>query len=159
MDTKYDEQFLLIKATIKSNKQEADKNHKETNEKLTLITDNLQVLIELMTDKTNIQKSSPAYKDTQTYLDPTTVVPTNNRDPPLEGGHTTKIHGMWTLKHEIRSPKFYELLIKTELKGYTALYLKNFFNRINMSLNAVTRLREYLLPYYQSIKRYSEIEE
>ena len=59
----------------------------------------------------------------------------------LEGGHSTKMCGMWTLKHEISSPKFYELLIKKELKGDTAMDLKNFFNHIKMYLNAVTRLR------------------
>ena len=57
------------------------------------------------------------------------------------GGNSTNIDGMWTLKHEISSPKLYELLIKTELKGDIALDLKNFFNQIKMSLNAVTRLR------------------
>ena len=65
-----------------------------------------------MMDKTNISKSSSAQKDASTPPDPTTVVPTNRRDPPLEGGHSTKISGMWTLKHEISSQKFYELLIK-----------------------------------------------
>ena len=76
----------------------------------------------------------------------------------LEGGHSTKIRGMWTLKHEISSPKFYELLIKTEIKGDTALDLKNFFNHIKISLNSVTRLIEDLLPGYQSIKRHSDFE-
>ena len=112
MDTKSDEQFLVIKAIIEANKQESDKNHKETNEKLTLLTDKLQVLTALMTDKTNISKSSPEQKDTSTPPDSTTVVPTNNMAPPLEGGHSNKIRGMWTLKYEIISPKFYELLIK-----------------------------------------------
>ena len=98
-----------------------------------------------MMDQTNISKYSPFQKDTSTPPDPTTMVPTNMRDPPLEGGKSTKIGGMWTLKHYISSPKFYELLIKTELKGDTALDLKNFFNHIKMCLNAVTRLREDLL--------------
>ena len=48
---------------------------------------------------------------------------------------------MWTMKHDIRSPKFYELLIKTEIKVDTAMDLKNFYNHINMYLNAMTRLR------------------
>ena len=95
MDTKSDEQFLVIEATIEAKKQEADKNHKETNEKLTLLTDSLQVLTALMTDKTNFSKSSPYQKDTSTPPDSTTVIPTNNRDPPLEGGHSTKICGIW----------------------------------------------------------------
>ena len=79
--------------------------------------------------------------DSPKYCDTTTVVLSNNKDPPLEGEHSTKISGMWTLKHEIISPKFYELLINKELKVDTALDLKNFFNHINMSLNVVTRLR------------------
>ena len=40
-------------------------------------------------------------------------VTADRRAPLLEGGHSTKIGSMWTLKHEISSPKFYELLIKT----------------------------------------------
>ena len=58
--------------------------------------------------------------------DPTTLVPPNNKATPLEGGNYTKICGMWTLKHNTSSPKLYELLIKTKLKGDTALDLKNF---------------------------------
>ena len=112
-----------------------------------------------MMDQTNISKFSPAQKDTSTPPYPTTVVLANRRAPPLEGVQSTKIGVMWTLKHEIRSPKFYELLINTELKGDTDLYLKNFYNNINMSLNTVTRLRKYLLHYYRSIKRHSRFEE
>ena len=123
------------------------------------IKETLKVFTTFMMDQTNISKSSPTLKDTSTPLDPTTVVPTNRRDPPLEGGHSTRIGGMWTLKHEISSPKFYEILIKTELKGDTAMDLKKFFNHINMSLNAVTRIREDLLPDYQYIKKHSEFEE
>ena len=87
------------------------------------------------------------------------MVPTNKRAPPLEGDHSENIGDMWTLKHEISSPRFYELLIKIELKGDTDLYLKDFFNQIKMCLNAVNRLREDLLLDYQSIKRHSEFEE
>ena len=116
-------------------------NHKTTNEKITLLTENLQVLTSLMTDKTNISKSSPPKKDTSTPTYPTTVIPTNKRAPPLEGGISYKIRGMWTLKHEISSPKFCELLIKTEPKGDTSLDIKNFYNHTKMCLNAVTRLR------------------
>ena len=90
-----------------------------------------------MMDQTNNSKSSPNQKVTSTPTDPTTMVPSNSRAPPLEGGHYTKIGGMWTLKHEIRSPKFYELLIKTELKGDTALDVKNLW----------TYKRNYLSTY------------
>ena len=131
----------------------------KTDEKLTHLTENLQVLAALMMDQTNISKYSPTQKDASTPPDPTTVIPTKRRDSPLEGGKSIKIGGMWTLKHEIRSPKFYELLIKTELKGDTVMYLKNFFNQIKICLNEVTRLREDLLPAYHFIKKPSEFEE
>ena len=49
---------------------------------------------------------------------------------------------MWTLKYEIRSQKFYELLIKKELKCNTAMDLKNLYNHIKTCLNVVTRLGE-----------------
>ena len=107
----------------------------------------------------NTMSSSPTQKYKSTPPDPTTVVPANSRYPPLEGGHCTKIGGMWTLKHEIISPKFYELLIKTELKGDAALSLKNFYNHIKMFLDAVNRLQKELLPSYQYIKRNSQFEE
>ena len=68
------------------------------------------------------------------------MVPDNKKDPTLEGGHSTKIGGMWTLKHEIKSPKLYKLLIKTDLKGDTALELKNFYKYINMCINAMASL-------------------
>ena len=101
-----------------------------------------------MMDQTNNSKSSPTKNDTSTPLEPTTMVTTNRRATPLEVGHSIKIGGTWNLKHEISSPKFYEILTKTELKGDTALDIKNFFNRIDMSLNDVTRLIEDLLPDY-----------
>ena len=56
-----------------------------------------------------------------------------------------KINGMWTLKHETSLPKLYEILINIELKYDTAMDLKNFYNHINLCMNAVTRLQEYLL--------------
>ena len=103
--------------------------------------------------------SSPTYKYTSTPTEPPPMVPTNRRSPLLEGGHSTEIGGMCNLKHDIRSPKFYELLIKIEFKGDTALNLNTFYYHIKMCLNAATRLREDFLLGYQSIKRYSEFEE
>ena len=106
----------------------------------------------------NMLKYSPSHRYSTKPQDPTTVGTDSRRDPPLDYGHSTKIEGIWTLKHEIISPKLYELLIKTELKGDTALYLKNFFNHINMCPNLVTKLQEDLLTSYQFFKRHSEYE-
>ena len=64
--------------------------------------------------------------DSTKAQDPNTAFPTNKKVPPLEGGHSTQIGGMWTFKHEIISPKFYDLLINTKLKGKNDLDLNNF---------------------------------
>ena len=81
MDTKYDEDFLVIEATIEANKQQSDKTHKNNNEKITLITENQRetneklketnekltlILTAMNIDKNNISKYSPAQKDTFT---------------------------------------------------------------------------------------------
>ena len=83
MDTKSGEQFLAIEATIGANKQEADNNQLNNDEKLTLLTENLQKLTTLMMYQTNIYKSSPSQKDTLTPPEPTTVVHTSRRAPSL----------------------------------------------------------------------------
>ena len=69
------------------------------------------------------------------------MVPVNRRDTIFDGGQSTKFGGMRNLKHDIISPKFYEILIKTELEGDTALDLNKFYNHINMCLNEVNRLQ------------------
>ena len=87
------------------------------------------------------------------------MVPANRISPPLDSEQSTKIDGMWTLKYEIISPIFYELLVNIELKGDTDMELKNFYNHIKMCLNSVNRLREDLLTGYHSINRHSEFAE
>ena len=89
----------------------------------------------------------------------TTSVPNKKKSPRLEGGHSTKIGGMWTLTHEIILPKLYKLIINTELKGNTSLDLKNFYNHIKMCVNAMNRLQENFLSGCQFIKRHSYLEE
>ena len=66
---------------------------------------------------------------------------------------------MWNIKHDIRSPKLYEILINTKLKVDTAMELGNFYNHIKMCLNMVTGLQEDILPVYHYIKIHSEFEE
>ena len=85
---------------------------------MTKLSEDFKTMFAVISDQINKSNQintmlySPTQKDTSTPPDPTTVVPANRRVPPLEGGNFTKIGGMWTLKHEIISPKFYELLIK-----------------------------------------------
>ena len=92
--------------TLEANSQYFD-------EKMKNITEDLTAMITSMMYHIKISKSSPDRKDSTKAQDPTTVVPDDKRDSPLEGGNFTKIGGMRTLKHEINPPKFYELLIKT----------------------------------------------
>ena len=90
---------------------------------------------------------------------PDTMVPDNKKAPTVQGRHSLKIGGMWILKHEIRLPKFYGILLKTEIKGYTALDRKNIYNHIKMCLKTVSRLQEELISDYHSTKRHSYFEE
>ena len=104
-------------------------NKQDSGEKMMKLTEDVKaMLISSITSITyhiNTFKSFPTQKYSPKPPYPTTVVPSNRRDLPLGGGQSTKIGGMWTLKHEIISPKFYELLVKTELKGDTSVNLKN----------------------------------
>ena len=133
MDNKSDDQLLTIQAMIEAKKINYDEKTKN-------LTADFTGMISQMMDQIKISKSAPEKKDSPKAQYITTVVPDNKKDPPLEGGHFTKNGGIWTLKHEISSPKFYGLLINTELKGDTALDLKNFYKHIKMCLNDVTRL-------------------
>ena len=69
-----------------------------------------------MTDKNQNSNYSLDKMDSPKAQDPTTLLPANNNTPPLEGGNSTKIGGMWSLIHNINPQKLYELLIKTQLK-------------------------------------------
>ena len=108
MDNKSDEQFLVVQDEIDVNKQETEKKEINTDEKLTHITEDLKVLTATITsimDQNKNSKFSPAQKNTSNPPYPTTVVPYNRKFPPLDGRNSTKICGMWTLKHEIISQK------------------------------------------------------
>ena len=112
-----------------------------------------------MMDQNKNSGSSPDKKDSPKAQDNNTVVLSNKKAQSLECGHSTKNVGMWNIKHENNSRKFYELLLKTEVKGDTDMDLKNFYKHINICLNAVTRLQEYILPTHQSIKKKPEFAE
>ena len=84
-----------------------------------------------------MESPNPQYYDT--------VVLSNNISQPLEVEYS-KNNLVWNIKHDKSLPQFYELLIKIELKWETALELNNFYNHSKMCVNAVTRLKEYLIP-------------
>ena len=86
----------------------------------------------------------------------TNMIPSNKRDRILEGVNSLKNGGVWSLKNDISSPKSYELFINKALKGDTAVDLKRLHSHFKMCINTVTRLQEYPLTDYQSIKRHAE---
>ena len=110
MDNKSDEQLLIIQAEIEANKKESD-------EKMKKLTEYLKAIIKSTITSTMVQMEmyKPPKENRYSPKDeyPTTVVLANRRAPPLNSGHSTKIGGIWNLKHDIISPKFYEILIKT----------------------------------------------
>ena len=152
INNKSDNQLIITQTTIEADKQDSDERTKK-------LTSDLTEMITSIMDQIKISKYSPEKRDSPKAEDPTTVVPANKKAPPLQGGNSMRIGGIWTLKHEIALQKFYELIIKTELTVDTDLDLNNFYNHISMCLNAVTRLCYDLLPVYQSIKIHSEFEE
>ena len=106
-----------MQATIEVNKQNMKSNKQDYDEKLIKLVEYFKEIlastITSMMDHVNTSKSLPAQSNQPKPQKPTTVVPSNNRDSPLDDGQSTKISGMLTLKHDISLPKFYELLIKT----------------------------------------------
>ena len=104
------EHSLIMQATIEANRQDSDEKMKKITEDLTALS--TQTITSMMYH-INIERYSPDQKDIKKSQYPTTVVPTNKRSPPLECVQSMKICSMWNLKHDISSPKFYDILIKT----------------------------------------------
>ena len=96
MDKQSDDQLLIMQASIEAIRQDSDEKMKNLKE------DSTEMITSIM-DQIKIPRSSPDKKDSPKAHDSTTMVSANKRAPPLEGGNSTKIGGMWTLKHEIIS--------------------------------------------------------
>ena len=72
---------------------------------------NIKTLLVQM--KAQIKNLSPDKVGSPKAQDYEIMIPDNKKAQPLEDVNSMKIGGMWTLKHDINSPKIYELLIKT----------------------------------------------
>ena len=83
-----------MKAAIEANKQVMKPNKQGYDEKMTQITVKFETMFAVISNQISTLSYSPTQKDTLTHLDPTTMVPANNRAPPLEGGHSNKIGGI-----------------------------------------------------------------
>ena len=103
MDNKSYVQFLIMKAKIYAKRQDCDEKMKKYDSKLYKLTE----MVEKMMDQSQIYNYSPKNMDSTKAQNHTTTVPANKKAPPSEGGNSTKNVGMWTLKHDISSPKFY----------------------------------------------------
>ena len=64
-------------------------------------------------DHIKFSKSSLDKKDSPKAQNITTLVPSIKKATSSEGENSTKNGGMWTIKHDISSPKLYGILIKT----------------------------------------------
>ena len=65
-----------------------------------------------MMDQINKSKYFPAQNYSPRPEDPTIMVSYNRRYRPLDGGKSKHIGDMCNLKHDISSPKLYDILIK-----------------------------------------------
>ena len=75
--------------------------------------------------------------------------------------HQTQIHvqSIWSIRSNLHPRRVRDTdkeISKTltdfiNLKEDTAMDMNNFYNRIKISLNTVTKLREHMLPTYQVI--------
>ena len=122
-----------FRSPLKIKRNILTRNRKKTYDKI----DKIDKWMENLMDK--FENSSPNKAETNKTQNSFTVVRTTRKVTALEGGNYHKIGLMWTLKHEISSPKFYELIIKTDLKGGTVLDINNFYNHIKIYLNEVNR--------------------
>ena len=82
MINKFDEQLLIVQATIEASRQDYD-------EKMKNLTEDLKSMITSMMDHITIPIYSPDHKDLSKDQYPTTVVLDKRRAPPLDGGHST----------------------------------------------------------------------
>ena len=84
IDNKSDEQLLVMQATIDANRQDYD-------EKIKKLKEDLTSMIKSMMDHIKILEYFPDKNYSPKSQYPITVVPDNNKDPSLEGGHSKKL--------------------------------------------------------------------
>ena len=106
MENRSDEHFIIMQAANEVNKQDMKANKKDSDDKMTNIKEYFKAIIASSITSFIYHINTFKYLPTQKYS-PKPMVPPNRRAPPLDSRHSTKIGGIWTLKHEISSPKFY----------------------------------------------------
>ena len=162
MDKKLYDHILFMKSLVYTNKQVTDElkhDSDELDKKLIKhdfeFSDIKTLLKQVLFQNKNSLPDRMGFTNNQ---DTATVVPDKNKAQTLEGWNYKELEACVISNMRSDNRKFYELLIKTKLKVDTDLDLKNFYNDINMSLNAVTKILEDLLTAYHYIKINSEFE-
>ena len=103
---------------IDDNSQASDEKMNTYYSKLDKQDSKLDNIIEMIKNMMYHNQNSnypPENMDSPYDLSPTTVFSYEKKALPLEGGNSNKNGYLWTLKHDISLPKFYVLLINTEL--------------------------------------------
>ena len=83
MENKFDEHFIIMQASIESNKQEMKLKKQDSDDIMTKLSEELKTMFAVLSSQINTLSSSPTQKDTSTPTDPTTVVTANRRYTPL----------------------------------------------------------------------------
>ena len=109
MNKNLDEQLLIMQPFVYTIKKDIDDINKKLNTHDSEFNEIQKIIKQLMIPNPNL---SPYKMDSPKAQHPTTVVPFNKKEPLSEGGNSAKNGGMWDLKHEIRSPKLNDILIK-----------------------------------------------
>ena len=74
MENRSDEKFIIMQATIESNKQEMRSNKQDYDEKMTQFTVKFETMLAVISNQLNTLVSSPTQRDASNPPDPTTVV-------------------------------------------------------------------------------------
>ena len=98
---------------IDDNSQASEKKMRKYYSKLDKQDSKLDNIIEMINKMMYQNQNSnypPENMDSPQEQGPTTVVPANKKALPLEGGNSTKNGYLWTIKHDISSPKFWRII-------------------------------------------------
>ena len=109
-----DDQLLITQYMIDDKSQASDDKMKKYYSKLDKKDSKLDNIIEIIKNIMYQNQNSnypPENMDSPYDQGTTTVFLDEKKALPLEGGNSTKNGYLGTLKHDIRLPKFYELLI------------------------------------------------
>ena len=84
MDKSSDKQFIIMQATIESNKQDIKAKNQDYDERMMKLTQDFKAILTPIMDHISTLKYFPTENDSTKAPNPTTVVLSNRRDPPLD---------------------------------------------------------------------------